>query len=199
MLAIGAHPDDIELGCGASLAKLVAQGFTVSALILSDGRDGTRNNLDRMQETTEALKLLGVHTIHTRNFSDRQLGQDMSGLIQAIEEVVQEFNPSRVYTMFEHDRHQDHRAVYQASIVACRKVPQILSYETPSSWPNFTPTIYEEVGPHLETKVEALQRHTSQKDRDYTQPAHLRCSAQFRGQQVGLGYSEGFIPYKFVL
>jgi LmbE family N-acetylglucosaminyl deacetylase len=101
--------------------------------------------------------------------------------------------------MFDADRHQDHRTLYEASAVACRKVPQILGYETPSSYPNFLPTVFEPIGPWLELKVEALKVHASQEHRLYMDEEKVRAAAHFRGAQVDLGPSEGFIAYKMVL
>lgn len=200
VLAVGAHPDDLELGCGATLAKLVAAGVHVRALVLSDGLQGAPNNShDRCAETRSALEELGVQDVVQVKLPDTDLPSVVSKIITILEAQCEELKPDRVYTMFEHDRHQDHRAVYEASIVACRSVPQILSYETPSSWPNFMPVVFETIDDFIELKVNALQYHVSQRHRTYMQSQQVRCNAQFRGHQVGLGPSEGFIPYKLVL
>src|SRR6185369_12150547 len=122
----------------------------------------------------------------------------LNDLIEAIEVHFRECAPDRVYTMFREDRHQDHRAVYQASAVACRRASQILAYETPSSYPNFLPTVFEAVGDYMERKVEALKLHVSQGDRLYMSEDMIRSAAHFRGVQVELGRAEGFIPYKLV-
>lgn len=199
ILAIGAHPDDIELGCGGSLAKLAEAGAQVTAVIFTKGRRGTLSDADRSAETLRALEAIGVRDVQVFDFMDTSLHKDLNGLIGIIEEHVERIKPARVYTMFQEDRHQDHRAVFEASIIACRSVPQLLSYETPSSYPNFRPTIYEPVGEFLETKVGALLCHTSQGDRLYMQEDKIRAAAHFRGAQVDLGPCEGFIPYKMVL
>ena len=89
--------------------------------------------------------------------------------------------------------------MYEASIVACRSVRQVLSYETPSSWPNFMPVVFEPLGEFINRKIDALAYHFSQQHRTYMQAHQIHCNAQFRGHQVGLGPSEGFIPYKLVL
>ena len=94
---------------------------------------------------------------------------------------------------------QDHRAVYRASAVACRQVAQIFAYETPSSYPNFVPTIFEPIDDFIERKVAALKLHESQGDRLYMHEEKIRSAAHFRGVQVDLGQTEGFIPYKLVL
>ncbi len=200
VLAIGAHPDDIELGCGGTLAKLVSQGVEVMALVLTAGKRGAdTEQFDRVTETTTALKLLGVQNIVFGDFPDTYLYARFNDVVKCIEENVQFFKPDRVYTMFKDDRHQDHETTFKASIIASRNVRQVLSYETPSSWPNFIPSMFEEIEPEfMEKKVQALQVHESQANRNYTQAGHLTISSQFRGAQIGLGPSEGFIPYKYV-
>jgi LmbE family N-acetylglucosaminyl deacetylase len=199
VLALGAHPDDLELGCGATLAKLTAQGVRVIAVIFSEGKSGALVPSDRCHETKTALEGLGVAEVEQHSFPDTRLHEHLNDLIDAIEGHVAKFAPDRVYTMFEHDRHQDHRAVYQASIVACRKVPQILEYETPSSYPNFVPAVFEQVDDFMAMKIAALNLHESQGQRLYMHEEKVRSAAHFRGVQVELGQVEGFIPYKLVL
>jgi LmbE family N-acetylglucosaminyl deacetylase len=199
ILALGAHPDDLELGCGATLAKLCASGATVHAAILSAGSKGAAAGSDRTYETREALTGLGVSSVTQHEFEDTRLHEKLNALIEVIEAHVRELEPDRVYTMFHLDRHQDHRAVHEASIIACRPVPQILGYETPSSYPNFVPTVFEPVEDFIEAKVKALQKHASQGERLYMQEVKIRSAAHFRGVQVDLPQTEGFIPYKLVL
>ncbi len=198
VLAIGAHPDDVELGCGATLAKLVASGVHVRVLVLTEGLCGLQGNYDRSLETHRALRRLGVEDIVQASLPDTLLQTMATELVSIIEAHCKALQPDRVYTMFKNDRHQDHRAVYEASIIACRSVKQILSYETPSSWPNFMPIFFENIEHFMEAKIAALQLHVSQAHRAYMQESQVRCSAQFRGHQVGCGLSEGFIPYKIV-
>jgi LmbE family N-acetylglucosaminyl deacetylase len=198
ILAFGAHPDDLELGCGATLAKLVEAGAQVRAVIFSEGGVGGSPEFDRAAETRTALGSLGIRDVHVHNFPDTRLHEHLNDLIAAMQVHVRETAPDRVYTMFNEDRHQDHRAVYQASVVACRRVPQILAYETPSSYPNFIPTVFEQVGDYMERKVEALKLHQSQAERLYMNEDMIRSAAHFRGVQVELGRAEGFIPYKLV-
>jgi LmbE family N-acetylglucosaminyl deacetylase len=198
VLALGAHPDDLELGCGATLAKLIARGASVCAVIFTDGSKGGPG-VDRGEETRSALGSLGVQAIHQHRFPDTRLREHLNELIATIERHVREISPARVYTMFHGDRHQDHRAIHEASIVACRRVPQILAYETPSSYPNFVPTVFEPVDDFIERKVEALKLHKSQGERLYMHEEKIRSAAHFRGVQVDLGQTEGFIPYKLVL
>lgn len=199
VLALGAHPDDLELGCGATLAKLASSGVAITAVVLSEGRVGAHGSFDRAAETRAALSGLGVRSVFQHDFPDTRLHEHLNELIAVIEGHVRELSPQRVYTMFRDDRHQDHRAVHQASMVAGRLVPQILAYETPSSYPNFIPTVFEQVEDFIERKVAALKMHESQGDRLYMHEDKIRSAAHFRGVQVDLGQTEGFLPYKLVL
>ena len=199
IIALGAHPDDLELGCGATLAKLAARGAHVTAVIFSKGGAWAGADFDRSSETREALESLGVHKVVQHDFPDTRLHEHLNDLIASIEGHVLDLVPDRVYTMFDGDRHQDHRAVYQASTVACRSVRQILGYETPSSYPNFIPTLFEAVDDFIERKVAALKMHSSQGGRLYMREDKVRAAAHFRGVQIDLGQTEGFIPYKLVL
>ena len=198
VLALGAHPDDLELGCGATLAKLSMAGARVRAVIFSQGHVGGSPEFDRTEETRDALASLGVRDVHIHDLPDTRLHEHLNDLIALMQTHVRETSPERVYTMFKEDRHQDHRAVHQASVVACRRVPQILAYETPSSYPNFIPTVFEAVGDLMELKVEALKLHRSQAERLYMNEDMIRSAAHFRGVQVELGRAEGFIPYKII-
>jgi len=199
VLALGAHPDDLELGCGATLAKLCANGVVVHAVVFSDGKQGGPSGFDRKAETRVALESLGVATVTQHDFPDTRFYEVLNDLIACTEEHVRAVAPDRVYTMFHLDRHQDHRSVHEASVVACRQVPQILGYETPSSYPNFMPTVFEPIDEFIEAKIDALKLHVSQGERLYMHEQKIRSAAHFRGVQVDLGQTESFIPYKLVL
>jgi LmbE family N-acetylglucosaminyl deacetylase len=161
VLAVGAHPDDVELGCGGTLAKLTRAGARVQVVIFSKGRRGAMSDADRAEETRMALATLGITEVDVYDFEDTRLSQHLNAMIEILDTHVAALKPDRAYTMFQHDRHQDHRAVYEASAVACRSVPQFFGYETPSSYPNFMPTVFEPIGDDLETKVNALKCHSS--------------------------------------
>ncbi|OTG85728.1 hypothetical protein B9T31_11275 [Acinetobacter sp. ANC 4558] len=204
IIAIGAHPDDIELGCGASLAKLANDGFNIYAIVLSLGDKGNPQNKNRMIETRYALNALGVKESFFFDFEDTKLALNLSEIITVLENIFKEVSLSstikRIYTMYVEDRHQDHRAIYDASIVAFRAVKQILCYETPSSTTYFNPKVFENFDEiFLEKKITALKYHESQMHRTYMDENFIRSIARFRGQQAGYLLSEGFVPYKMVL
>lgn len=205
ILAIGAHPDDIELGCGASLARLAQKGIYIATVVMTTGNSGVDGIIDRHEESRNALKILGCHqTIHL-NFADTRAHLQLNDMISALENIIKNQIPSdveiiRVYTMHDADRHQDHLAVYQASMVACRAIPQILGYETLSTWLSFMPQVFESVKEeYFSLKLTALKKHKSQSQRDYMRPERLRAVAQFRGQQVNSDLGEGFVIHKMIL
>ena len=156
ILAIGAHPDDIELGCGGTLAKLAQAGAQIHAVIFPKGRRGALSDQDRATETRAALEILGVQKISVYDFEDTRLSGWLNEMVEVLDQHVAAHIPRRAYTMFQHDRHQDHRAVYEASAIACRHVSQFLGYETPSSYPNFVPTVFEDISKYLDIKVKSL-------------------------------------------
>src|SRR4029079_1837250 len=78
VLALGAHPDDLELGCGATLAKLAARGVRVHAVIYSDGKLGAEPGFDRIRESRLALESLGVATITQHEYPDTRLHEALN-------------------------------------------------------------------------------------------------------------------------
>lgn len=204
VLAIGAHPDDIELGCGGILSRHAAQGDTVLAIVMSAGECGHNGIYNRVDETRKALSLIGLKNILCFDFSDTSMGKEISHLTRAIEVAIDNHIPdeqlSRVYTMCSSDRHQDHRAVHEASIISCRNARQILCYETPSTRVSFRPNLFLEITQQeLDIKILALNEHRSQKHRDYMNPEHITTVARFRGLQSGSELSEAFTIHKMVI
>src|SRR3954469_17102075 len=108
VLALGAHPDDLELGCGATLAKLSARGVAVHAVIFSDGKQGGSPGFDRTAESRAALQALGAASVTQHDFRDTCLHEALNDLIACTEDHASKLAPDRVYTMFHLDRHQDH-------------------------------------------------------------------------------------------
>ncbi|MFB3129682.1 MAG: PIG-L deacetylase family protein, partial [Lysobacteraceae bacterium] len=179
--------------------KLARAGSRIHALVLSRGGRGCHAGIDRSDESHRALHRLGVAEVIQQDFPDTRFPTCRNDIIASIEQVCTLIEPDRIYTMCGEDHHQDHRTVHEASIIACRHIPQILCYESPSTLPQFAPQVFEDISAQLELKIHALREHASQGDRHYMQESHLRCHAQFRGQQIGIGPSEGFLPYRLVL
>ncbi|ACQ78602.1 response regulator receiver protein [Beutenbergia cavernae DSM 12333] len=176
VLAIGAHPDDVEIGVGATLAAHAAAGDRLTILTLSPGAVGGEVTL-RHAEALEAAAVVGARLVHLA-FPDTRL-DPADGLITAIEEVVADVRPDRVYTHTSHDRHQDHRAVHEAVQVAARQVPSLWCYQSPSSTVQFQPNRFVDVDGFVETKLRMLAAYASQAHRDYMDPGLVQATARY--------------------
>jgi LmbE family N-acetylglucosaminyl deacetylase len=159
VLAIGAHPDDVEIGCGGTLLRHARAGDRTTFLTLTGGERGGDVGA-RADESRAAAAQLGAALVHL-DLPDTVLsgGPDT---ISAIEGVIDTVRPSIVYTHTLRDNHQDHRATHRATMVAARGVPNVLCYQSPSSAIDFTPTHFVDVTEYIEAKVRALRAFASQ-------------------------------------
>lgn len=188
VLAIGAHPDDVEIGCGGTLAKHHANHDLLHILTLSRGSAGGDVNI-RAIEAQSAATLLGAH-LKIANLSDTYIGEGAE-TISAIEAAVRELNPTHVYTHCLEDTHQDHRAVHTASLVACRNVPNVYCYQTPSSTVEFKPHRFVDITEFIKQKVELISVYKSQVDRMPSIQSDLRlATARYWGRFAGYVLAE---------
>jgi LmbE family N-acetylglucosaminyl deacetylase len=162
VLAIGAHPDDVEIGCGGTLAKHKGRGDELMILTLSKGTKGGDTAV-REQEARRAANLLGA-TLELNDFPDTQILDDVA-TIDAIQTVIRDFRPTHIYTHSPHDAHQDHRSVFAATLSASRGVKNVYSYQSPSSTVDFRPNHFVDVTQHIDSKIAALSAHESQVSR----------------------------------
>ncbi|WP_028045196.1 response regulator [Cellulomonas sp. URHE0023] len=176
VLAVGAHPDDVEIGVGATLASHRAAGDTVVILTLSSGSVGGDVQA-RRHEALAAAAIIGAR-LYLHDFEDTRM-DPAGGLIATIEETIGVVEPTLVYTHSEHDRHQDHRAVRQAVEVAARRVPSLACFQSPSSTIDFRPTRFVPVDGFIDTKLRMLAAFTSQSHRDYMEPELVRATARY--------------------
>ncbi|MFX0077164.1 MAG: PIG-L deacetylase family protein [Candidatus Hermodarchaeota archaeon] len=141
VLAIGVHPDDIEFGMGATLAKHIQLGHDILVVVLTDGkRDEIGNytkSVERREESIRALDILG-YTKEIK-FLDLPKITVSQSTIKVLENIISEFKPKRIYTHSRNDRHQDHRKCSYAVLSAGRYISEILLYEIYSSLPEFVP------------------------------------------------------------
>jgi LmbE family N-acetylglucosaminyl deacetylase/CheY-like chemotaxis protein len=190
ILALGAHPDDVELGCGASLAAHVARGDLVHILTLCGGEAGGAAS-ERIEESRHAAAILGAK-LTLAQLTDTQISEG-ADTIGVIEKCIREVQPQVVYTHSEKDGHQDHRNAFRATLVAARQVPSLLCYEAPSGTVQFMPTRFIEITPHLLTKQKAIAAYRSQVSiRPYMQPALIEATARYWGRFAGYGLCEAF-------
>ena len=193
ILAIGAHPDDIEFGCGGALIKYTRKGHRLFLLVMTGGGLGGSVSV-RTQEQEASGKILGAEKIFWGGYEDTHLVMDVD-LIGKIETVIAEVKPDFIFCNFPDDTHQDHRHLAQAIMSATRYIRNVLFFEGPTTQ-NFNPQVFVDISDTLDWKVEALQAHRSQVMKTNIEDLSIvevaRSSANFRGIQGRVKYAEAF-------
>lgn len=216
ILAFGAHPDDVELGCGGLIAQEIKRGLRAAICDLTAGEAGTRGTAEiRTEEARQAARLLGVSCRLQLNFKDGFLLYAEEYLKNLIE-VVRLFRPRIVLANALHDRHPDHgnaaRLVRDASFLAgLPKITTNSSAHRPQMvWHyiqffEISPQLYYSLEPaSWEVKMQAVRAHASQfYNPESPEPQTLISRPEFldfieaRGRQYGLlcgsDYAEGFL------
>jgi len=193
ILSIGAHPDDIEFGCGGTLIKYAKNKNGVYMFVATEGGFGGDAKIRKMEQM-EAAKFIGVKEVFWAGLKDTEV-EDNRQLILKIEEIITKINPEIVFLNYPDDVHQDHRALAQAGISASRYVREVLFYEVPTTQ-RFEPDIFVDIQDVMDDKLKLLQLHTSQVDKTRVKNLTILESAQscanFRGFQGRVKYAEGF-------
>jgi LmbE family N-acetylglucosaminyl deacetylase len=195
ILAIGAHPDDVELGCGATLAAHVARGDSVALLIMTTGEQGPQAGSSRIREQEAAAAVLGAR-LFWGNFRDGAVPKERS-TVDLIDEVLGEVEADLIYTHSLNDTHQDHRVTARMSLSAGRRTQRLLTYEAPTSRA-FSPTLFVNVEGFMDKKLDALREHHSQvlKNRLVDLDA-IEAQARYRGFQARMKCAEAFAVERF--
>jgi LmbE family N-acetylglucosaminyl deacetylase len=189
VLAIGAHPDDIEYGCYGTVRKHKDNGDEVHFIILSHGEKAGKRE-DRIREAERSAKALGVK-LHHCDYPDTNIPHSHK-VIEDIEKRIREINPHRVYTHSIHDTHQDHRVVAYHTLAAARFVPEIFFYESPSLYLGFNPNYYIDISKYIDEKVKTLGLFNTQNHKDFMKINAIQGLAQFRGLASSVKYAESF-------
>lgn len=191
VLAIGAHPDDIEIGAGGSLALHRARGDSVRFLVLSSG--GELSDPERREsEAEEAASILGVDDVRFLGYDDTEIPYSHD-LIERIEVHLNDIEADRVYVPTEEDTHQDHTRAAQSSIAATRNADEVLAFEGPSTRSSFEPQYYNSLSEqYLQRKIESIRAHKSQREKKYLEAEAMKGLARFRGRQANTRYAEAF-------
>ncbi len=200
ILALAPHPDDLEIGCGGTLAVHARRGDTVHIYVATSGERGGDANIRRAEQEAAAT-LLGVSEVHWGSFMDTRLPESSLALMQDLEKVIQAVHPDTVYVNHINDTHQDHRELAQVAHSATRYISNVLAYETPSTI-GFEPTVFMDTAKTLTLKLQALEAHASQVER-----THVRlniteialATSHFRGVQAKLSCAEAFMPIRIRL
>jgi len=188
VLAVGAHPDDVEIGIGGTLLRHVAQGHEVTLLTLTGGELGGVA-ADRAEESRAAAGLLSARLVHAA-LQDTIVSEG-GHTISTIREVVEEIRPTTVYTHTNRDVHQDHRNAHSATLVAVRGISKVFCYQAPSTTVDFHPTRFVAIDEYLDRKIEVIQAYTSQvKVRAYLDDELLRATARYWARFTQARYVE---------
>ena len=220
-LAFGAHPDDVELGCGATIAKLVSQGKKVGIVDLTRGELGTRGSAEiRTKETKEASKILGISLRENMDFKDGFFRNDEEHQLKIIQ-VIRKYQPDFVFCNAPDDRHIDHPKGSQL-IVEASFLSGLTKINTDDSsgnaqkqwrpkniyhyiqWKNLDPDFIFDVSGFHNTKMDAVKCYSSQfydpKSKEPETPISTKNFLNFVqsrandfGRLIGVEHGEGFI------
>ena len=220
ILAFGAHPDDIELGCGGSLAKAVAQGKKVGLIDLTQGELGTRGSAEiRKQEATEAAKLLNASFRENLGFRDGFFVNDEAHQLEVIK-TIRAYQPNIVLCNAIDDRHIDHAKGSQLVSDACflSGLNKIVTKDNEGNtqpawrpaqvyhyiqWKEITPDFVLDISEYIDKKLEVIQAYSSQFfDKESKEPStpissknfleSVRYRAKNFGRLAGVDAAEGF-------
>lgn len=190
VLAIGAHPDDVEIGAGGTLAAHSAAGDVLAILTLSRGAAGG-DMAKRARESQESADILGAR-LFLRDMEDTRIPEG-NPTIAMIQDVVAEVAPTVVYTHSAHDLHQDHRSAYRATMVACRRVGRIYCFQSPSATVDYRPTHFVAVDDYLDRKLKCIDAFGSQSGiRDYLEPELITTTARYWARYAAGAFAEPF-------
>ena len=193
ILAIGAHPDDIEFGCGGTLLKYSEKGHKVYMLVLSKGDKGGDLEV-RQKEQENSAQILRVEKLYFGNYKDTEIVQSQK-LITEIEDFLKDIKPDFIFVHYFDDTHQDHRNLSDSTISATRYIHNVLFYEGPTTQ-NFTPNVYVDITSALDKKFECLEAHASQVSKTNIEGLSIieaaKSVAHFRGIQGRVNYAEAF-------
>lgn len=196
VLAIGSHPDDIELGCAGALLRHVAAGDSVTMLVMTPGEMGPQGLTSRVREQEAAAAVIGARLVWGP-FEDGQVpvGRET---VSFLDTVVRELAPDVIYAHAPHDTHQDHAATSAAALAAGRRLARVLLYQAPSTT-SFDPSVFVDVETTLAGKLAALRAHWSQVMQcAMVDLETVEVSARFWGTRAKVGYAEAFESPRFV-
>ena len=225
ILAIGAHPDDIELGCGGTILNEIHKGKKVGLIDLTAGELGTRGSVEkRKQESYKASKILGVDFRLNLGMKDGFIKNDEKSQIQIIR-FIRKYQPHVIICNAPDDRHVDH-AEASKLVVSSSFLSGLVKINTnldnnnqkpwrPNNvyhyiqWKNLEPTFVVDISQHIEKKMEAVLSYDSQfYNPKSEEPDTLISSEKFLdsitarsadfGRLIGVEHAEGFISNKLV-
>lgn len=207
ILAIGAHFDDIELGCGGALARHVAQGDNVFVFVATlSGFSNHRGEIVRgndvaQSEAEAAMRVLGINKLVCGSFKTLEVEFEDSLNMQIVR-LVEEHRIDLVYTHWTGDVHHDHQAVARASLHSCRHVPRMLMYR--SNWyhstQDFRGNFYVDISSYWAVKERAILAHESEVERTgHKWISFFKNEAENAGQKIGVRFAESYEVVKWLI
>ena len=206
ILAIGAHFDDVELGCGGTLARHVEMGDKVYVYVATVS--GFSNQYDQSvrssqiarSEADTAMKILGVNKMYCGDFKTLEV-EFVDALNIELLTLIQDLGIDTVYTHWIGDIHHDHQAVARASLHSCRHVPRLLMYR--SNWYHstidFRGNFYVDITNQWSSKEHAIYAHQSEVERTGAKwISFFQNEAENAGQRIGVKYAEVFEVVKWL-
>jgi len=190
VLAIGAHPDDVEIGAAGTLIAHRRLGHEVSILTLSRGaRGGTGHT--RADESRRAAEIIGA-TLYHEDLTDTCIAEG-DPTIGVISRVVESVRPTVIYTHSPHDVHQDHRNAHRAALVAVRQVGRVYCFQSPSATVDFRPTRFVAIDGQLDRKLMAIDAFATQVEiRAYLERDLIASTARYWSRYCEGRYAEPF-------
>lgn len=192
ILAIGAHPDDVEIGCGGALVASSEEGHEIFIYVATRGEKSGDPRI-REDETRKTSGIIKASKLRIGNFPDTQLKRE-GELIDDIESFLKETSPHVVFCHSQNDQHHDHQTIALSAIEACRFVPNILSYESPSAR-NFQPQFFVDITDVISKKLKLLDIFWSQRGKQYLRKNAIVGLAEYRAFQTrveAIKYAEAF-------
>ncbi len=200
ILAIGAHPDDIEYGCAATLIKYAERDHRIHIMVLTKGEEGGEKEV-RHEEQLAAAEIIGAKQVFWGGYRDTQMPLNKE-LIDKIEEVLVDVEPDLILVNYGDDTHQDHRVLTEATMSATRYVRNVLFFEVPTTQ-NFNPQVFVDISDTLERKFQALKAHESQVMKTNIENMSIvelaSANATFRGIQGRVKFAEAFAPLRLFI
>lgn len=192
ILAFGAHPDDIEIGVGGTLIKYSKKGYEVLSVIVTI----PYSKEIRRKEAEKAFKILGVELL-IMDLDPNEIVFSRK-LVKEFDAVINNFSPDIIYTHWNHDSHQDHVGVSNATIAATRKNDTSL-YMYEQTVPGgivphgFKTQMFVDISDVIDQKIESTLANESQVKENTKQWVDgIKGRAMYRGRQINVEYAEAF-------
>jgi LmbE family N-acetylglucosaminyl deacetylase len=196
VLAIGAHPDDIELGCGGALLRHIAAGDEVTMLVMTPGEMGPQGLTSRVREQEAAAAVIGA-TLVWGPFGDGSVPSGREA-VAFIDGVVARTGADVIYAHAPNDTHQDHVATSLAALSSGRRLARVLFYQAPSTT-SFNPTLFIDIERTLGDKLASLRAHWSQVMQcSMVDLDAVEAGARYWGSRAKISYAEAFETPRFV-